>query len=132
MHDLGLALSGGGSRAAAFHCGTLSALRELGLTDKIGVVSTVSGGSLFGAAWMAARARGAADDTFVDAMKCALEAGFLKKVLGLWRRKKINLLSELHACPRPSGGLRQRFAWRLDPWRTARSPRALCQCHHSQ
>ena len=89
MHDLGLALSGGGSRAAAFHCGTLSALRKLGLTDQIGVVSTVSGGSLFGAAWMVARAQGTHDDKFVSDMQCALEAGFLKKVLGLWRRKKL-------------------------------------------
>ena len=89
MHDLGLALSGGGSRAAAFHCGTLSALRELGLTDKIGVVSTVSGGSLFGAAWMAARARGPADDRFVDAMKCALEAGFVKRALCFWPWRKL-------------------------------------------
>jgi len=89
MHDLGLALSGGGSRAAAFHCGTLSALRELGLTDQIGVVSTVSGGSLFGAAWMAARARGADDDAFVDAMKSALEAGFVRRALCLWPRRKL-------------------------------------------
>ena len=49
----GLALSGGGSRAAAFHRGTLQALMELKLVDGVEVVSTVSGGSLFGAAWMA-------------------------------------------------------------------------------
>ena len=90
MHDLGLALSGGGSRAAAFHCGTLSALQELGLTDQIGVVSTVSGGSLFGAAWMAARARGTGDDDkFVSAMKSALEAGFVGRALCLWPRRKL-------------------------------------------
>ena len=89
MHDLGLALSGGGSRAAAFHCGTLSALRELGLTNQIGVVSTVSGGSLFGAAWMAATARGTHEDTFVNDMQCALAAGFVKQARRLWPRKKL-------------------------------------------
>ena len=43
MHQLGLALSGGGSRAIAFHRGTLRALDELGLIDAIDVVLTVSG-----------------------------------------------------------------------------------------
>lgn len=44
--DIGLALSGGGSRAVAFHLGTLRALEDLGLLDQIGVLSGVSGGSL--------------------------------------------------------------------------------------
>src|SRR5229473_1655763 len=43
-NTLGLALSGGGSRAAAFHCGTVAALDELHLLEKVDVVSTVSGG----------------------------------------------------------------------------------------
>jgi NTE family protein len=46
---LGLALSGGGSRAVAFHLGCLRALNDLGLLDRVGVLSTVSGGSLIGA-----------------------------------------------------------------------------------
>lgn len=46
---IGLALSGGGSRAIAFHLGCLRGLNDLGLLEKIGVVSTVSGGSLLGA-----------------------------------------------------------------------------------
>jgi len=46
---LGLALSGGGFRAAAFHLGTFLKLREFKLLDKIDVISCVSGGSIAGA-----------------------------------------------------------------------------------
>ena len=46
---IGLALSGGGSRAIAFHLGCLRALHELGVLDKVKVLSTVSGGSVIGA-----------------------------------------------------------------------------------
>jgi NTE family protein len=46
---IGLALSGGGSRAIAFHLGCLRALNRLGLLDRIAVLSTVSGGSVIGA-----------------------------------------------------------------------------------
>ena len=43
---MGLALSGGGSRAVAFHLGTLRALEDLRLLDDIAVISGVSGGSV--------------------------------------------------------------------------------------
>jgi len=46
---LGLALSGGGHRAAFFHIGVLARLAELGLLRPIEVISTVSGGSIVGA-----------------------------------------------------------------------------------
>jgi NTE family protein len=46
---LGLALSGGGHRAAFFHIGLLARLAELGLLRPIQVISTVSGGSIVGA-----------------------------------------------------------------------------------
>lgn len=46
---LGLALSGGGHRAAFFHIGVLAKLAELGLLRRIEVISTVSGGSIIGA-----------------------------------------------------------------------------------
>ena len=45
---IGLALSGGGSRAIAFHLGCLRALHEMGVLDKVKVISTVSGGSVIG------------------------------------------------------------------------------------
>ena len=44
-----LALSGGGSRAIAFHLGCLRALNDLGILQKVRVMSTVSGGSVIGA-----------------------------------------------------------------------------------
>lgn len=43
---IGLALSGGGYRAAAYHIGTLRALHQLGILDKVDVISSVSGGSI--------------------------------------------------------------------------------------
>jgi NTE family protein len=46
---LGLALSGGGHRAAFFHIGVLAKLAELGLLRRVEVLSTVSGGSIVGA-----------------------------------------------------------------------------------
>jgi predicted acylesterase/phospholipase RssA len=45
------ALSGGGSRAAAFHLGCLRALHDRDLLDRIRVVSGISGGSLLAALW---------------------------------------------------------------------------------
>src|SRR5690242_2053987 len=48
---IGLALSGGGARAIAFHLGCLRALDELGLLRQVSVLSTVSGGSVIGAAY---------------------------------------------------------------------------------
>lgn len=49
MKKIGLALSGGGYRAAAFHLGTLRKLNELKILDKVDVFSTISGGSITGA-----------------------------------------------------------------------------------
>src|SRR5258706_5201053 len=50
---LGLALSGGGFRGAAFHLGVLRGLRAAGLLDRVEVVSAVAGGALLAAAWVA-------------------------------------------------------------------------------
>jgi integrative and conjugative element protein (TIGR02256 family) len=44
--DVGLALSGGGFRALAFHLGCLRALNDRGVLERVFVVSGVSGGSL--------------------------------------------------------------------------------------
>src|SRR5204862_4011548 len=45
---VGLALSGGGHRAAFFHLGALARLAELNRLRSIRVISTVSGGSIVG------------------------------------------------------------------------------------
>lgn len=44
---IGLALSGGGVRAAAFHAGVLKYLAEKGMLEDVTQISSVSGGSLF-------------------------------------------------------------------------------------
>jgi predicted acylesterase/phospholipase RssA len=46
---LGLAMSGGGFRAAFFHVGVLAQMSRLGLLRHVEVISTVSGGSIVGA-----------------------------------------------------------------------------------
>ena len=48
---IGLALSGGGARAMAFHLGCLRALHDRGILSKVRVLSTVSGGSVIGACY---------------------------------------------------------------------------------
>ncbi|NCI51367.1 hypothetical protein GWC95_15670 [Sediminibacterium roseum] len=48
---VGLSLSGGGYRAAAFHLGTLRKLDELGILSSVDVISTISGGSITGACY---------------------------------------------------------------------------------
>ena len=46
---IGLALSGGGSRAIAFHLGCLRALHDLDILSRVEVISSVSGGSVLSA-----------------------------------------------------------------------------------
>jgi len=48
---VGLALSGGGFRAAAFGLGCLRALHDTGVLDRVVVVSGISGGSLLASLW---------------------------------------------------------------------------------
>lgn len=48
---IGLALSGGGARAIAFHLGCLRALHDRGVLERISVLSSVSGGSVIAALW---------------------------------------------------------------------------------
>ena len=50
-YKFGLALSGGGSRAAAFHLGCMRALNDRGILEQVRTLSTVSGGSVIGALW---------------------------------------------------------------------------------
>jgi NTE family protein len=47
--NIGLALSGGGARAIAFHLGCLRALNDRGILQRIEVISSVSGGSVIAA-----------------------------------------------------------------------------------
>ncbi len=83
--SIGLALSGGGSRAAAFHGGTLAGLDAVGLLASVDVVSTVSGGSVFGAAWVASLKRGEALGAFQSRLRAELGKGFIARALLSWR-----------------------------------------------
>lgn len=65
---VGLALSGGDYRAAAFHLGTLEKLHEMGILGKIDIISTVSGGSIVGAYYCYCLAKGSFDE-FRENMK---------------------------------------------------------------
>jgi len=76
---LGIALSGGGSRAAAFHRGTIQGLEENDLLDQINVVSSVSGGSVFAAAWMAAGWKGRRLAQFLEDIGRELAQGFVAR-----------------------------------------------------
>jgi predicted acylesterase/phospholipase RssA len=99
--SLGLALSGGGSRAAAFHLGTIEGLNEVALLDEVDVVSSVSGGSVFAGAWLAARWKGHDLRTFLDFMADQLGHGFVARSVNFRACKLVlpsytrsNLLSE--------------------------------------
>jgi predicted acylesterase/phospholipase RssA len=51
QHGLGVCLSGGGFRASFYHIGVLARMAELGMLKHVEVISTVSGGSIVGAAY---------------------------------------------------------------------------------
>ncbi|MFD2568920.1 patatin-like phospholipase family protein [Pseudotenacibaculum haliotis] len=72
---LGLALSGGGYRAAIYHIGTLRALRKLKILDTIDVISTNSGGSITGACY-------SINHENFDHFESVLIAGVQKSVIG--------------------------------------------------
>lgn len=61
-----LALSGGGFRAAGFHFGGLQVLHEVGLLPHVRAISTVSGGTLVGAAWTLSLAQGEPFEAFAE------------------------------------------------------------------
>jgi predicted acylesterase/phospholipase RssA len=77
--SIGLALSGGGFRAAAFHLGVLRGLRASGRLERVEVVSGVSGGALLAAAWVAT---GRDDlDAFTVRMRSFLSRDLKRRVL---------------------------------------------------
>ncbi len=76
---VGLSLSGGGYRAAAFHLGTLRKLNQLNVLEKIDILSTISGGSITGACFCLTKNDFA---TFDERMAAALsEKSVIKYVL---------------------------------------------------
>src|ERR1700722_18663551 len=67
--NFGLALSGGGVRAAVFHLGVLRCLADHGAMERVSHLSTVSGGSLITAAVMTVSAmRWPSSDEYRDSV----------------------------------------------------------------
>ena len=72
---IGLALSGGGYRAAAYHIGTLRALRKLGILDKVDVISSISGGSITAAYYALYKEEFEDPDNFAKPLQKKLQHG---------------------------------------------------------
>ncbi|MEN8259013.1 MAG: patatin-like phospholipase family protein [Pseudomonadota bacterium] len=62
--DIGLTLSGGGYRAAAFHLGVIDFLQNLGMLDQLRKISTVSGGTFTGVKYTLYQVEGKSYDEF--------------------------------------------------------------------
>jgi len=75
---IGLALSGGGYRAAAYHVGTLKALHGLGILDKVDVISSISGGSIIAAYYALHKDK---FDEFEKSFRCKLRVGVIGSVI---------------------------------------------------
>ncbi len=73
LGPLALSLSGGGYRAAAFHLGTLRFLDGVGLLPDVVGLSTVSGGTLTGLAWVVSQVDGKSFPEFYDAYSAYLK-----------------------------------------------------------
>ncbi|WP_223654490.1 patatin-like phospholipase family protein [Hymenobacter psoromatis] len=78
----GLALSGGGYRAAAFHLGTLNKLHEMERLATIDVISTISGGSITGAAYCLHQ--GAFEDFHAKMTEALLRCNVISHALKSW------------------------------------------------
>lgn len=102
--DIGLALSGGGSRAAAFHLGCLRALADRGLLGRIRVVSGISGGALLGALYAYGPERfDDFDAEVVELLRDGLQMAIARRLL-FSRRLTQSLLSSLSLPPTALAG----------------------------
>jgi integrative and conjugative element protein (TIGR02256 family) len=80
--NVGLALSGGGSRAIAFHLGCLRALHDRGVLDRVQVISAVSGGSVIAAMYTYSQGSFATFDRSVVALlKRGIQQDIVRKML---------------------------------------------------
>ncbi len=84
---IGLALSGGGSRAIAFHLGCLRALRDRGILENISILSTISGGSVIGGLY--AYRPDLSFEEFDKFTQTILEAGFTRAIISRLIRPKL-------------------------------------------
>ena len=102
---LGIALSGGGSRAMAFHLGCLRTLHDAGILPKAEVLSTVSGGAVIGAMYAYS------DDEFgefEERVRAALRRGL---VGGLARRTVFSGLTPRILATQATAGIAAKVAF---------------------
>lgn len=125
---VGLALSGGGFRAALFHLGVLAALAEADVLRHVEALSCVSGGSIIGAALylrlldLAERTDDeATHQDYVDVVACLVE-DFEKLVTGgdLRTRALSSLLRLRHTTREVAQLLEERLYARIRPDRSLR------------
>ncbi len=80
--EVGLALSGGGSRAIAFHLGCLRALYDLELLHRLQVISSISGGSVISAMYAYSNdSFSEFDARVVDLLRQGLARGIVRAAL---------------------------------------------------
>ena len=90
--NVGLALSGGGSRAIAFHLGCLRALHDLDLLSRVQVISSVSGGSIISAMYAySSDSFGEFDMRVVGVLRRGLHRDIFREVLRLESIRKVLL-----------------------------------------
>ena len=117
--EVGLALSGGGSRAIAFHLGCLRALDDLGLMGRLHVISSVSGGSVISAMYAYSNdSFSEFDARVVELLHLGLTSGIVRAAL---RPSSIGKMVWSFAGALASSGLRTLF--RIVPSRL--TPEAL-------
>jgi NTE family protein len=75
---VGIALSGGGSRAMAFHLGCLRTLHRLGILQKARVLCTVSGGSVIGGMYAVHEGT---FEAFESRVRSVLATGFVRPAI---------------------------------------------------
>jgi predicted acylesterase/phospholipase RssA len=79
---IGLSMSGGGYRAAAFHLGTLDYLEHTGLISQLKMLSTVSGGTFIGAKYSLCLANKTSfEDYFCDFYNALKDTNLVKLAL---------------------------------------------------
>ena len=87
--NVGLAFSGGGSRAIAFHLGCLRALHDLDLLSRVEVISSVSGGSVISAMYAySCDPFQKFDERVVELLRRGLQRGILREMVrpvSIWR-----------------------------------------------
>lgn len=92
--NVGLALSGGGSRAIAFHLGCMRALQDLGLLSRVNVMSSVSGGSVISAMYAYSNdSFREFDERVVRLLRRGFECDLFRQAFTLnsiWKSLKIN------------------------------------------